>query len=128
MSYAPPVPGSRDPARALTVKRALFAAAVAVQLVVLYAPRAPSTGGLPIDKLVHAVIFGGVLWLGVLARIPARPLILLLGVHAVLSELIQGALLPHRDGNAWDAAADLTGVLIVTVLLRLRAARAAVPG
>jgi hypothetical protein len=97
-----------------------FVLAVAVHLAVLYWPRAPSTGGLPIDKVVHLVIFGGVLWVGARAGVPVRPLTAALAVHAVLSELIQHYFLAGRSGDPTDTAADLAGVLIVTLLLRRR--------
>jgi hypothetical protein len=95
----------------------VFAATVVLQLVVLYAPRAPSTGDLPIDKVVHAAVFGLVLWAGVRADVPGRPLFLGLVAHAVVSELIQQYLFPHRSGDWTDSVADVTGVLIVTVFL-----------
>jgi hypothetical protein len=101
-------------------RRFWFGIAVVVQLVVLYAPRAPSTGGLPIDKVVHAFIFGFVLWTGVRAGLAWLPLAAVLAVHAVASELIQNYLLAHRDGDWTDSAADLAGVVIVTAILRRR--------
>jgi VanZ family protein len=100
--------------------RVAFLLGVGAQFVVLYAPRAPSAGTLPIDKVVHAAIFGGVLWLGSRARLPIGPLIAALLAHAVASELIQHYVLSGRSGDAADVAADLAGVLIVTLLLRWR--------
>jgi VanZ family protein len=91
---------------------------VAVHLAVLYVPRAPSSGGLPLDKVVHAVIFGMVLWVAARAGLPVRPVAVLLAAHAVVSELIQHYLLPGRSGDPADSLADLIGVLIVTVVLR----------
>jgi hypothetical protein len=105
-----------------------FVLGVVVHLLVLYLPRAPSTGGVPVDKLMHALVFGGVLWLGARAAVPLLPLTVVLCVHAVVSELIQYALLSHRSADPWDSIADLAGVLIVTLLLRRQAARAATPG
>jgi hypothetical protein len=95
----------------------VFGVAVAVHFAVLYWPRAPSTGGLPIDKFVHAFIFGIVLLTGVRAGLPVRPLIALLVAHAVISELFQHFLLANRSGDPWDTIADLTGVVIVTLFL-----------
>jgi VanZ like family len=100
--------------------RAGFVVAVVVHVGVLYWPTAPSTGGIPIDKVVHALIFGGVLWLGARAGVPVRPLTALLAVHAVASELIQHYLLTGRSGDWTDSAADLAGVLIAVLLLRRR--------
>ena len=113
----------------MTARRYAFAAAVAVQLVVLYWPREVSTGGTPgVDKVVHAAIFGGVLWAGLRAGVPLRPLVAALVVHAVLSEAIQHWLLPGRDGDPFDALADLTGVAIVTALALARHRAVAGPG
>jgi hypothetical protein len=90
---------------------------VAVHLAVLYWPRTPSTGGLPIDKVVHAIIFGMVLWAAARARLPILPVGVLLAVHAVVSELVQHYLLAGRSGDPTDSIADLTGVAIVAVFL-----------
>ncbi len=92
-------------------RRLLFAVVLAVQLVALYAPRAPSTGsGWGLDKVVHAALFAGVVWTGRRAGLPPVWLVVLCAVHAPVSELIQGYLLPHRDGTVGDALADLAGV------------------
>jgi VanZ family protein len=98
----------------------IFVIAVAVHLAVLYWPRSPSTGGLPIDKVVHAVIFGMVLWAAARAGLPGRPVAVVLVVHAVVSELIQHFLLTGRSGDVTDSVADVAGVLIVTALLERR--------
>lgn len=99
-------------------RRAAFAVALGVQLVLLYWPRAVSTGsGLPWDKLVHALVFGLVLWTGVRAGIPTRPWLVVSLVHAVLSEVLQGTLLPDRAGDPWDAVADVVGVLLAAALV-----------
>jgi hypothetical protein len=97
---------------------AAFAVSVVVQLVVLYVPRAPSTGALPVDKVVHATIFGLVLFTGARAGLRVWPLAGVLAVHAVASELIQHFVLANRSGDPRDVVADLTGVLIVILLLR----------
>ena len=53
----------------------LFALAIVVQLVGLYAPRAPSGGGIPgLDKVAHAAMFLAPALLGLLAGI--RPVVL----------------------------------------------------
>ena len=94
----------------MSARRWLFAAAVAGQLVVLYAPRAPSTGGVPgLDKVVHVLVFAVVLGLGWWSRAP-RPLVLAVSVvQAPVSELLQWAMLPHRSGDPLDLVADLVG-------------------
>ena len=100
---------------------AVFGLTVVVHLLVLYWPRAPSTGGLPIDKVVHALIFGMVLAAAARARLWVVPVAVLLAVHAVVSELIQHYLLTGRSGDPLDSLADLAGVLIVTLFLWRRA-------
>lgn len=130
MNPAPPrpAPPRTTSARRILLRRVLFGLGVVLHLIVLYVPRAPSAGNLPVDKVVHALIFGEVLWLGARASVPTGALTSLLCLHAVASELIQHFVLPHRSGDALDTVADLAGVLIVTVLLRLQAARATEPG
>ena len=92
--------------------RVLFWVCVAVQLAVLYAPRAVSPpAGLPLDKVVHATVFGAVLWAGVRAGLRAAPLAAVLLGHAVVSEVVQARLLPGRSGDPVDAVADALGVL-----------------
>jgi VanZ family protein len=100
-----------------------FAVSIVVQLLVLYLPRAPSTGTLPVDKVVHATVFGAVLYTGARLGLPARPLAAALVVHAVVSELIQHFLLSGRTGDPFDVVADLSGVLIVILFLRRRSQR-----
>ena len=91
---------------------ALFGLAVVVQLVVLYWPRTPSESGLPhVDKVIHFTVFALVVVTAVRAGLPRGPVFAVLALHAPGSELIQHYLLPHRDGDWTDAAADLTGVL-----------------
>lgn len=88
----------------------LFAAVVAGQLIVLYAPRAPSTGGLPgFDKLVHLLVFGLVVLTGVRAGAPRWLVLLVSVVQAPVSELLQATLLPNRSGDPLDLLADLLG-------------------
>jgi VanZ like protein len=107
----------RAPQQAGRVQRWTFVVVLAVHLAVLYWPHSPSTGGLPIDKVVHAAIFGMVLWAAARAGLPVRPVAILLAVHAVVSELIQHYLLAGRSGDPTDSIADLAGVAIVTVFL-----------
>jgi hypothetical protein len=96
----------------------LFAVAVAVNLVLLFWPRAlGNPGGLPFDKVVHLLSFAAVMWSGVRAGLAIRWLGAVLAVHAVTSELIQHALLPGRSGDPADVLADLTGVAGVVLAL-----------
>jgi len=100
-----------------------FAVAVVVQLVALYIPRAPSEGGgHGVDKLVHAALFAAVVWTARRVGLPLLAVVLICAAHAPLSEWVQSAFLPHRDGSVDDAIADLVGVVIGTLLPVQRAA------
>jgi len=84
--------------------------ALVVSAVLLFAPSgggAPSVPGL--DKVVHAAIFaalaGTTRW-----RFGARPALLGAVVgYAVLSEVVQAALLSQRSGDPYDVVADVVG-------------------
>ncbi len=101
--------------------RWLFYAALLVQCVVLYAPRAPAVGGgIGLDKIVHAGVFGVTLALGLRCGLMLSPLFSLLLVHAVVSEVLQATVLPDRVGDARDVIANclgLTSVLLWRVIL-----------
>lgn len=102
--------------------------AVLVNVVVLYSPSGPGETVFPgADKIVHVLVFAAVAvtarWVGA----PAWLVGVLLVAHAVESELVQHYLLPHRDGDVWDAVADSAGALAglaVAPLLRRREAAA----
>jgi hypothetical protein len=84
---------------------------VALQLIALYAPRAPAgpqiTG---LDKVVHVCIFAAPALAALMAGVSAPWALGILAVHAPVSELIQHFALPHRSGDPFDALADLAGV------------------
>lgn len=97
--------------------RVLLALTVLVQLVVLYAPRAPSTGGVPgLDKVVHLVVFAVVALAAVRCALAVRWVAVALCAHAVLSEVVQHAVLPHRSGDPADVVADVLGIAAGLVL------------
>jgi VanZ family protein len=101
----------------------VFGAVLVVQLVILYWPRAVQpSGGLPWDKIVHALIFGLVMYTGVRAGLPLRAWLAVTVAHAGLSEALQHWLLPHRSGDVWDAAADAAGAVVAAFLVRPRGA------
>jgi hypothetical protein len=109
--------------------RLLLAVAVVVQLGVLYAPRAPSTGSVPgVDKVVHASVFAAVAWTALRCAIARRVVVVVLAAHAVLSEVLQAGLLPARSGDPLDAVADVAGVVLVLLLTRAGRATAPPPG
>ena len=121
-------PGRQDrlrPPRARRVWLVLLGVSLVLQLVVLYAPSAPGgpeVNGL--DKVVHAGVFGAVVLTALLAGLPRRWVLGVLALHAPVSEVVQATLLPSRDGDVWDAVADLTGVGLALgaflVIVRMR--------
>ncbi len=93
-------------------------AALAIQLWVLYQPGSPYPSVMPFpfaDKVVHAAVFflPAVFLRGLTSR--WWPMVLL-AVHAPVSELIQITWVPHRSGEIWDAIADLAGLALGVVL------------
>lgn len=108
----------------------LLALSVAVQLVVLYAPEGAGPGLFPqADKVVHLLVFLVPAALAVVAGFRRRVVVAVFAAQAVLSEVVQAVLLPHRSGDVLDAVADLTGValgvLVGSLVLRAVEARAA---
>jgi len=90
-----------------------FVLSCLVNLYAVYWPTEPApTGGIPyIDKVAHFGIFALVALTGRWAGIPWRWLVPLLAVQAIGSEIVQGTLESNgRDGNAFDAMADLVGI------------------
>ena len=94
--------------------RIAFVAAVALQLYGVYAPReaGPHTGIPQIDKVAHCFLFAAVAFTGLKVGVPARWLLGALVANAVVSEVVQHWLLPQRDGDPFDALADLAGVAL----------------
>ncbi|WP_405056422.1 VanZ family protein [Kribbella sp. NBC_01505] len=101
--------GSRT---AVWVWRAAFVVACVLQLYGVYAPGEPGPGiAIPgIDKVAHFGLFAAVAFTGLKVGVPARWLLAALVVNAIGSEFVQHYLLPHRDGDPYDALADLLGV------------------
>ncbi|HEU4947992.1 MAG TPA: VanZ family protein [Kribbella sp.] len=94
--------------------RAGFVLACLVHLYGLYSPRqaAPDPGVPYADKVTHLLLFAVVAYTGLRVGVPARLLLPLLVVNAVVSELVQHFLLPHRSGDPFDSVADLAGVAL----------------
>lgn len=97
-----------------TLRWLALAAALAVNLVVLYAPD-PGTPLTPVpglDKAVHLTVFLALTLAGLrvgLARGWFLPAVL---AHAVVSEVVQATVLPARSGDAWDLVADAAGIAL----------------
>ena len=101
---------------------ALAAIALVIQLAVLYAPRTPTVEtGLPLDKVAHVVVFAVPVVALVAAGLPRRWVVMGMALHALLSEVLQAAVLPQRSGDPADVVADLVGVAIGAWLARGRA-------
>ncbi|MDO5504557.1 MAG: hypothetical protein Q4G67_15440, partial [Actinomycetia bacterium] len=89
----------------------LFAGALALQAYALYSSSPGAGLAIPHgDKLVHAAIFAAPALLGTLAGLRRWWLVLLLGLHAPLSEWIQHVFLPTRSGEVLDIVADWVGI------------------
>lgn len=90
--------------------RIVLAVAVAVQCYALYWPSPPTVDtGLPLDKAVHLLLFGGVALIGVLAGVQRGLLVGALLVQAVVSELVQGTM-AGRSADGWDLLLDVIGI------------------
>lgn len=108
----PEPPAERRRRRALWVLAGVF---LAIQLVAVYLPGTPD-GGLELpwlpgaDKIVHGLIFAIPVYL--FGRLSGRVVLVagLFAVHAVVSEFVQWRFIPYRDGDVWDAVADLLGI------------------
>lgn len=102
--------------------RLLFGIAVLAQVVVLYWPSPPDLGPLVpfADTIVHVAVFGVAVWTGRRAGIPLWALVVIFGVHAGLSEVLQDRLLDDRAGDRGDVVADLAGIALGSALPRTR--------
>ena len=105
-----------------TARRALFLAALAGNLVVLYAPHPPATpgAGAGADKVVHAVVFAVLVLTGLRAGLRAAWFVPVVLAHALTSEIVQEVLLPERQGDPWDALADVVGTALGVAAHRWR--------
>ncbi|MGL5865816.1 MAG: VanZ family protein [Dermatophilaceae bacterium] len=103
----------RPRSASLARRRLWLAAAVLVQVLVLYLPRgvAPPSSLPGADKVVHVVVFLLPVLLALLAGFAVRAVVAAFAAHGVLSEVVQATVLPARSGDVWDVVADLLGVL-----------------
>ena len=92
--------------------RSAFLFACVVNLVGVYAPAQPGPSvSLPYaDKVAHVLLFAAVAWTGRKVGLRALVLGIVLGLHAVTSEILQGTLLPERSGDPFDVLANLVGI------------------
>lgn len=119
-----PSRGRPDVRRRVRAWRVTVVLAIVVQCAVLYMPTTPDTSGTPMppwsDLVVHAGVFFAATFALLRARLPlggwAGAVVVALSlVHAVVSELVQHALLEHRTGDVADALADAAGVGLALV-------------
>ena len=104
----------------------LFLVAAAANLYMLYAPVVPGPpGGLRLDLVAHFGSFAAVTLTGLRAGLDPRWFLPVVSANAVLSEILQGTLLPNRSGDWTDVAADLLGVLVGALLAAALARRSA---
>ena len=100
---------------------------LAVHFYALYAPGSGEPGIFDVlpagtDKVIHVALFAVPTFL---ARVSIRRWwpVLLLAVHAPISELVQWRFIPYRSGDPLDLAADLLGIAVgvgVAELVRRR--------
>ena len=102
----------------------VFVLLVLFQLAAVYWPRVDVQGPVTwTDKVVHVALFAAPTVAGLLARVRPLYVVAALAVHAPVSELVQHYLLPNRSGDAWDAVADLSGVVLGVTLVVVGRAR-----
>ena len=103
----------------------VFAVLLVAHLAALYWPRVDLQGPVTwTDKVAQVTHLLAPTVGGLLAGVRPAYLVGLLALHAPVSELLQHYLLPHRSGDAWDAVADLGGVVLgVTSVMVGRALR-----
>jgi VanZ family protein len=83
---------------------------VLLSLVLLFSPASTVPSGIEVnDKVVHAALFFVLAVTGVVAGLPLRALVFGLVLYAGVSEVLQAVLPIDRDGNVFDALADLLG-------------------
>ncbi|MFD2081954.1 hypothetical protein SAMN05421678_101190 [Actinopolymorpha cephalotaxi] len=89
-----------------------FALACVLNLYGLYAPSEPGPDltFAYADKVAHFATFASVAFTGAMVGVPVRWLAGILALHAVSSEIVQGTLMAHREGDPFDVLADLAGV------------------
>ncbi|UJH70784.1 VanZ family protein [Ornithinimicrobium sp. INDO-MA30-4] len=111
-----------DSSQRAAVGYVCFGALLLLQVQLLYL--ATGTGPPPFahaDKVVHFLMFA--LPAAVAAVVRSRAMIVVLIVHAVISEPAQRVLTSGRQMDVWDAVADLLGVALGVAAIALIRAR-----
>jgi len=98
-------------------RRAPFVVVLLLSVWMLFSPGSTVPAGPPYsDKVVHALLFAALATTGLRAGVRPLPLVAGLVMYAAGSEVLQSLLPIHRDGDVADAAVDLVGVAIATVV------------
>lgn len=119
---SPPPGGPHPTARAGPSTRSLVGLVLLLgllllQLYAVYWPTEPAPQTFTNeDKVAHLLIFGLPVFVSVVFGLWPRIVVPLVALHAPVSELIQGTLLPGRDGDVRDVGADLVGVALGLLL------------
>jgi hypothetical protein len=93
------------------LSRAVFATAVLVSMVMLFAPPSDVPSGPEgSDKVVHALMFAVLLIVGAYARLPLVVIVPVLIAYGGVAEIVQGLI--GRDADFWDWVCDSCGVAI----------------
>lgn len=117
-STLPARTGARARPRRLLVAATVLAVLAQLWALYLYQPGPPGPEILPhADKLVHATIFALPVVLAGAAGLRWRLLLLVLVVHAPVSEVVQLTWLTGRSGDPWDVLADLAGLAVAAALV-----------
>ena len=91
-----------------------------VSVVLLFAPSGGGGSSFPpgSDKVVHALIFAALAGTARWRFGAAATVLAAVAGYAVVSELLQSALLSARSGDPYDVVADLVGALAGWLLAR----------
>ncbi|GAA4810747.1 VanZ family protein [Tomitella cavernea] len=99
-----------------------LAVLIPVSLVMLFSPGSTVPSGPPhSDKLVHAGLFAALAIAAVVAGAGWRSTAAVLLVYAAVSEVLQGVLPIHRNGDLRDVLADTVGIacgIVLTLVVR----------
>jgi VanZ family protein len=116
------------PALSLWIRRVFFGVVLVISMVMLFSPASDVPKDYPLnDKVVHAILFLVLGVAGLAAQLAWRGItVAALAGYAAVSEILQEALPIGRDGSWGDLAADLVGIILAVVLLRLLASRIAI--
>jgi hypothetical protein len=97
--------------------RGVFAVVVLVSLAVLFTPGSDVPSAPPgVDKIVHGALFAALALSGRWAGVQRAPLACLLVTYAAGSEVVQGLAPLARSASVADWLADVTGLLIGSML------------